>query len=225
MALCAALINAGRRVPLGWQDVPVRILSPVNIRRELGVGENCGVFVSAASSAFDLGIRDFWELARKAKTDVASGQTRASVEALISHLRRVVGNELDVADIGFYGGCLRARGGSDEPWPSSLRRPVRSCAAQSAVGAVRAGGLRRRTDNRRCDRGWIALLDAYQPYASGWAARGNAGSLERSLLASTRQSCLAPCGAPAATHPGGTAMAAKNWQGIGNIRPPEKSPF
>ena len=96
-ALCAALINAGRRVPLGWQDVPVRILSPVNIRRELGVGENCGVFVSAASSVFDLGVRDFWELARKAKTDVASGQTRASVEALISHLRRVVGNGLDVA--------------------------------------------------------------------------------------------------------------------------------
>jgi hypothetical protein len=58
-ALCAALVNAGRRVPLGWQDVPVRILSPVNIRRLLGVGENCGFFVSATSSAFDLGVRDF----------------------------------------------------------------------------------------------------------------------------------------------------------------------
>jgi len=32
-ALCAALVDAGRRVPLGWQDVPMRILSPVNIRR------------------------------------------------------------------------------------------------------------------------------------------------------------------------------------------------
>ena len=96
-ALCAALINAGRRVPLGWQDVPVRILSPVNIRRLLGVGENCGVFISAASSVSDLAVTDFWELARQAKADVASGQTRASVEALISHLRHVVGNGLDVA--------------------------------------------------------------------------------------------------------------------------------
>jgi Condensation domain len=96
-ALCAALINAGRRVPLGWQDVPVRILSPVNIRRLLGVGQNCGVFVSAASSVLDLRITDFWELARQAKADVASGQTRASIEARISHLRHVVGNGLDVA--------------------------------------------------------------------------------------------------------------------------------
>src|SRR6202035_820038 len=55
-ALCAALVNAGRRIPLGWQHVPVRILSPVNIRRVLGVGENCGVFISAASSVFDLGV-------------------------------------------------------------------------------------------------------------------------------------------------------------------------
>ena len=48
-------------------------------------------------SVFDLGVTDFWELARQAKADVASGQTRAGVEALISHLRRVVGNGLDVA--------------------------------------------------------------------------------------------------------------------------------
>jgi hypothetical protein len=96
-ALCAALVTAGRRVPLGWQEVPVRILSPVNIRRVLGVGENCGVFVSAASSVSDLAVTDFWELARQAKGDVASGQTRASVEALTSRLRHVVGSGLDVA--------------------------------------------------------------------------------------------------------------------------------
>jgi hypothetical protein len=96
-ALCAALVNAGRRVTLGWQDVPVRILSPINIRQVLGVGENCGVFINAASSVSDLAVTDFWELARQAKADVASGQTRASVEARISHLRHVVGNGLDVA--------------------------------------------------------------------------------------------------------------------------------
>src|ERR1700724_347568 len=79
------------------QPVPVRILSPVNIRRVLGVGENCCVFISAASSVLDLGVTDFWELARQAQADVASGQTRASVGALISHLRHVVGNGLDVA--------------------------------------------------------------------------------------------------------------------------------
>jgi hypothetical protein len=42
--------------------------------------------------------------------------------------------------------------------------------------------------NRRCDRGWFALLDPYQPYASGWAARGNGQSLDRSLLGSARES-------------------------------------
>jgi hypothetical protein len=95
-ALCAALVLAGRKVPIGWQDVPVQILSPVNNRRVLGIGENCGVFISAALSDFDLGVNDFWELARQAKADVASGQIRASAEALISHLRHVVGNGLDV---------------------------------------------------------------------------------------------------------------------------------
>jgi hypothetical protein len=56
MGALRRLVNAGRRVPLGRQDVPVRILSPVNIRRVLGVGENCGVFISAASSVLDLGV-------------------------------------------------------------------------------------------------------------------------------------------------------------------------
>ena len=96
-ALCAALAYAGRRSLAGWKDVPLRILSPIDIRRVLGVGEDCGVFVSVASSVCERGVGDFWELARRSKADIRAGQTRADIENLFADLRHVVGQGLDVA--------------------------------------------------------------------------------------------------------------------------------
>jgi hypothetical protein len=61
-ALSAAIVVAGRQVFAGWQKIPIRVMSPLNIRPILGLGESCGVFVSAATGVFDGRAVDFWEL-------------------------------------------------------------------------------------------------------------------------------------------------------------------
>jgi len=52
-ALLAALGIAGRRASAAWRDIPIRLSSTVNARGELGLGDDCGVFVGAASSTLD----------------------------------------------------------------------------------------------------------------------------------------------------------------------------
>ncbi len=96
-ALCAALVSAGRQVSADWREIPLRIMSPINTRQLLDVGESCGVFVGAATGVFDGQPMDFWDLARDAKAGVAAGQTREGVAALISALQQVVGNGADIA--------------------------------------------------------------------------------------------------------------------------------
>ena len=89
-ALSAAIVIAGRHVFADWQKIPVRVMSPVNIRPLLGVGENCGVFVSAATGVFDERPKEFWELARDAKIAIADGQTREGATALLGALGGIV---------------------------------------------------------------------------------------------------------------------------------------
>jgi hypothetical protein len=95
-ALCAALAIAGRKVSADWQEIPLRIASPISIRRTLDVGESCGVFLSAAIGVFDRQAAGFWEVARDAKTAVAAGQTRDGVAALLSAFEQVVGNGAEI---------------------------------------------------------------------------------------------------------------------------------
>jgi hypothetical protein len=96
-ALSAAVVVAGRQVFAAWQKIPIRVMSPINIRPILDVGESCGVFVSAATGVFDGRAMDFWELARDAKIAIAAGQTREGIAALLGKLGEVVGKGAGVA--------------------------------------------------------------------------------------------------------------------------------
>jgi uncharacterized RmlC-like cupin family protein len=96
-ALCAAFVIAGRQVSAGWRDSALRILSPINTRPLLEVGESCGVFVSATTSTLDGQAVGFWELARDAKAAIAIEQTRDSVMASLSTIGEVVGKGAEIA--------------------------------------------------------------------------------------------------------------------------------
>jgi Condensation domain/Phthiocerol/phthiodiolone dimycocerosyl transferase C-terminus len=96
-AFSAVIVLAGRQVFADWQKIPVRIMSPINIRPMLAVGERCGVFVSATTGVFDGRGRDFWELARDAKNAIGAGQTSDWVAALQARLQEVVGEGAEVA--------------------------------------------------------------------------------------------------------------------------------
>jgi hypothetical protein len=96
-AICAALLLASREVFTEWRDTPIRIMSPINVRPLVDVGENCGVFVSATTSVFDGEAKHFWDLARDARNGIAANQNREYIAAGLSAFRQVVGNGAEVA--------------------------------------------------------------------------------------------------------------------------------
>jgi hypothetical protein len=115
-ALMTALAVAGRRVSAAWQDIPVRVVSPINTRPTLGVGEDCGVFAGAATSALhpnlsELGATGFWDLARHGKASVASGQAQQGIAAVVSALQRAVADAPDVATASEFAATVFAREG------------------------------------------------------------------------------------------------------------------
>jgi hypothetical protein len=74
-ALCSALVLAGREFSADWNLSPVRVMSPFSLRKELGIGEDCGVFVWATCVPMSPGtLTDFWEMARYAKSSLADRQ-------------------------------------------------------------------------------------------------------------------------------------------------------
>ena len=102
-ALCAALLLASREVFTDWRDTPLRIMSPINARPLIDVGESCGVFVSATTSVFDGEAKDFWDLARDARNSIAANQNREYIGAGLTAFRQVVANGADVATAAAFG--------------------------------------------------------------------------------------------------------------------------
>ncbi|MGA7323707.1 MAG: condensation domain-containing protein [Rhodomicrobium sp.] len=95
-ALAAALVIAGRKLAPNWRDIPVRVMSPVNVRRMLGAGEHCGDYVSSASSVFTTEGDDFWCVARKVKADIELARTPEGVESVFSAIQAFLGDAPDV---------------------------------------------------------------------------------------------------------------------------------
>src|SRR5258707_4126677 len=98
-ALCAALVLASREVFAAWREIPLRILSPINARPLLGVGESCGVFLCATTSVFDRQAMDFLDIARDAGIGVAANQIGENIAAQLSAFRQVVGNGAEGATV------------------------------------------------------------------------------------------------------------------------------
>jgi hypothetical protein len=88
-ALLAALAIVGAGVSPHWRGIPIRVLSPINVRGAPGAGEDCDLLVGAATNGLNSGDFDgsparFWNLARHAKTGVASGQTEQGIVTVMS---------------------------------------------------------------------------------------------------------------------------------------------
>ena len=89
-ALCAALVLASREALAAWRDIPLRILSPINARPLLDVGESCGVFLGATTGVFNGSATGFWQIARDARTGVAANGTGANIAAQLAAFRKIV---------------------------------------------------------------------------------------------------------------------------------------
>jgi hypothetical protein len=86
-ALCAAFVFAGTRQITGWQQRPVRLMSPVSIRKALAIQDDVGVYITTHRLTVDPnGITSFWDLARLAKSQLAATGNRQAIQ---KHFERV----------------------------------------------------------------------------------------------------------------------------------------
>jgi hypothetical protein len=97
-ALCAAVVLAGREGSRDWDSNQVRVLSPFSLRKQLGVGENCGLFVWATGVGMPLTpVAEFWEMARFAKSSMAGKQPPERVAMEMQGLEQAMESGIDVA--------------------------------------------------------------------------------------------------------------------------------
>jgi hypothetical protein len=86
-----------------WQNNPalkeesIRICSPTDTRKLLGLGEHCAVLISARVVAIEpQASTAFWSIARQATRGLAGAQTLKGIVASGRALHRIVRNGLDV---------------------------------------------------------------------------------------------------------------------------------
>ena len=90
-ALSAALALAGRQIIPQWKENPVRILSPVDARKLVGMAEACGLLISVAVQSLEPEMANgFWELARRAKTPLAERQTKEGITQTLTGIQQAL---------------------------------------------------------------------------------------------------------------------------------------
>lgn len=84
-ALTAALISAGCEQAEGWRNAPVRLVSPVNTRGVVGIGEDFVLSILFPVGVYETGRKFFWELTRQITSDLSGARRKDTVkEALQS---------------------------------------------------------------------------------------------------------------------------------------------
>jgi hypothetical protein len=90
-------VLAGRQYSSKWRSSPVRILSPFNLRKQIGIHEDCGVFVWAGTIPIEPHTgADFWQMARGAKSSLTRQQTPEHVTRGMATLGEALTPDIDM---------------------------------------------------------------------------------------------------------------------------------
>jgi NRPS condensation-like uncharacterized protein len=90
-ALCAALTTAASTLVPGWSDVPLRVLSPIDVRkRMLNGSEHVGVCVSAVILDEESGTDDFWSMARSFSDRLEPAKSIEAISAMVGMVNDLV---------------------------------------------------------------------------------------------------------------------------------------
>jgi hypothetical protein len=96
-ALCSAVIHAGRMTSSDWRQETLRLLSPINARKQCGVGNTSSMCIGAAIIPIAPGLEpDLWSLARRIKSEHAGPVSR---EGLILALQMISDAVANIADV------------------------------------------------------------------------------------------------------------------------------
>lgn len=99
-ALSAALLLSGRQYLQDWQGAVIKLVTPIDLRRQLGMEDDCGVYVTVGRALIAASeTLSFWEMARRVlrETDVAG--TRAAVRFETRDLRSQLNDGLDATGV------------------------------------------------------------------------------------------------------------------------------
>ena len=79
---------------------PVRIMSPIDVRKLLGLGEDCGVLVASGSVIIEPSEETtFWEIARSATARLGKAQTLEAIKAVRYGTHQLMKQGLDVPTV------------------------------------------------------------------------------------------------------------------------------
>ena len=83
-ALCAAVTAAASTLVPGWSDMPLRVLSPIDVRkRMLNGSEHIGVCVTAAILDDESSRQDFWSMARSFSDRLEQAKSVEGISAMV----------------------------------------------------------------------------------------------------------------------------------------------
>jgi len=89
-ALCAAVTAAASTLVPGWSNIPLRVVSPIDIRRRmLNRSEHVGMCVTAVVLDDESNTHDFWSVARSFSDRLEPAKSIEFISALVGNLHDV----------------------------------------------------------------------------------------------------------------------------------------
>jgi hypothetical protein len=99
-ALVAALTLAGKRYSDAWQVGPVRCMSPIDMRKALGLPDAAGLLLSLHQGPVPTSDgASFWDIARAVREDMLPAQTADGARHLLSAMSSRVADEHNARDL------------------------------------------------------------------------------------------------------------------------------
>jgi len=99
-ALVAALTLAGKRYSDAWQVGPVRCMSPIDMRKTLGLPDAAGLLISLHQGPVPTADgASFWDIARAVREDMLPAQTAEGARHILSSISYTVAEEHNARDL------------------------------------------------------------------------------------------------------------------------------
>ena len=102
-ALVAAFTFAGRQLSSDWLTHPVRVVSPVNNRKLLGLEDQCTLSIIFPTGAYAPDSEErLWDVARAVKDELTPVRTAEGLGTVFSGFRQLMSTSPDVAQIAAF---------------------------------------------------------------------------------------------------------------------------
>jgi hypothetical protein len=102
-ALVAALTFAGRQLSPDWLTHPVRVMSPVDNRKLLGLEDQCALSIIFPAGAYAPDSEErLWDVARVVKGDLTPTRTAEGLSTVFSGFRQLMSTSPNVAQIAAF---------------------------------------------------------------------------------------------------------------------------